>query len=185
MDEGLIIHSCRLLVPRTAHPKILHNLHESHQGLVRMKQRAQLTVCWPGLDNDIDNVIASCQICQDHQPSNYKEPAILKPRPVCPFQEAAADLCMYGCKQFLIIVDCYTDWLNIIPMKNNMTKHHLIATLYSKFCRMAIPDILWSDGGPQFTAKAFHTFAVQWRFTCQTSSPRYPQSNGKIEATVG
>jgi len=141
-------------------------------------------VYWPGLDNDIDNVITSCQICQDHLPSNHKEPVIFKPRPARPFQEVAADFCTYGGKQFLIIVDCHTDWPDIIPMGNNTTTHHLIAAVRSAFCRTAIPDIFWSDGGPQFTAKAFHTFAVQWGFTHQTSSPRYPQSNGKIEATV-
>ena len=30
----------------------------------------------------------------------------------------------------------------------------------------------------------FSTFANQWGFTHQTSSPRHPQSNGKVEATV-
>ena len=30
----------------------------------------------------------------------------------------------------------------------------------------------------------FQTFATQWGFTHQTSSPRYPQSNSKVEATV-
>ena len=69
-------------------------------------------------------------------------------------------------------------------MESNTTTHHLVTALRSAFCRTAVPDLLWSDGGPQFTAKVFHTFATQWGFTHQTSSPRYPQSNGKIEATV-
>ena len=56
--------------------------------------------------------------------------------------------------------------------------------LRQTFCRTAVPDILWSDGGPQFTSTLFNNFAVQWGFKHQTSSPRYPQSNGKIEATV-
>ena len=33
-------------------------------------------------------------------------------------------------------------------------------------------------------AKTFHDFAVQWGFTHVVSTPRYPQSNGKAEATV-
>ena len=150
----------------------------------KASQRPRLTVYWPGIDNDIDNIITSCQLCQDHLPSNPKEPIISKPRPMRPFQEIAADFCTYGGKQFLIIVDCYTDWPDIIQMGTNTTTNHLIATLRSTFCRTAIPDILWSDGGPQFTSNVFHTFATQWGFTHQTSSPRYPQSNGKVEATV-
>ena len=59
-------------------------IHESHQGSVRTKQRARLTVYWPGMDNAIDNVIFNCQKCQDHLPSNAKEPIIQKPRPLRP-----------------------------------------------------------------------------------------------------
>ena len=69
-------------------------------------------------------------------------------------------------------------------MGTNTSTPQLITALRSAFCRTAIPDVLWSDGGPQFTAKAFQTFATQWGFTHQTSSPTYPQSNGKVEATV-
>ena len=96
VDDVLIVYGCCLLIPRAMRPQILNDLHESHQGLVRTKQRARLTVYWPGLDNDIDNIITSCQICQDHLPSNHKEPAIFKPRPVRPFQEVAADSARTG-----------------------------------------------------------------------------------------
>ncbi len=46
------------------------------------------------------------------------------------------------------------------------------------------PDVIWSDQGPQFTSKMFIDFAKQWGFLRTTSSPTYPQSNGKIKATV-
>ena len=184
IDDGLIVHGCRLLIPRAMRPQVLADLHEAHQGIVHTKQRARLTVYWPSIDNDIDNVITACQLCQDHLPSNPKEPIVSKRKPLRPFQEVAADFCTYGGKQFLIIVDCYTDWPDVIPMGTNTTTHHLITALRSTFCRTAIPDILWSDGGPQFTTKEFHEFTTLWGFTHQTSSPRYPQSNGKVEATV-
>ena len=45
-------------------------------------------------------------------------------------------------------------------------------------------DILWSDQGPQFTSKMFQDFSKEWGFQHITLSPQYPQSNGKIEATV-
>ena len=52
------------------------------------------------------------------------------------------------------------------------------------FSIMAVPDLFWSDGGPQFTSKKFQDFVVQWGFKHQVSSPHYPQSNGKAEAMV-
>ena len=184
VDDGLIVHGCRLLIPTTMRPQVLSDLHDAHQGSVRTKQRARLTVYWPGIDNDIDNIILSCQLCQDHLPCHPKEPLIQKPKPLQPFQEIAVDYCTYSGQQFLIIVDCFTDWPEIIPMGQNTLTHRLITALRQTFCRTAVPDTLWSDGGPQFTANAFKIFATQWRFTHRISSPRYPQSNGKIEATV-
>ena len=165
-------------------PQVLSDLHDSHQGSVRIKQRARLTFYWLGIDNDIDNIILSCQLCQDHLPCHPNEPLIQKPKPLQPFQEIAVDYCTYSGQQFLIIADCFTDWTEIIPMGQNALTHRLITALRQTFCRTAVPDTLWSDGGPQFTANAFMIFATQWRFTHRISPPRYPQSNGKIEATV-
>ena len=134
-----------------------------------------------GLDNDINNIILNCQQCQDHLPSNNKEPIIQKPRPYQPFQEVAVDLCSYAGHDY---VDCHTDWPDIILMTCNITTSQITTALRQAFCRTAIPDILWSDGGPQFTSHKFTQFALQWGFRHNTSSLHYPQSNGKVESTV-
>ena len=162
IDDNLIVHGCRLLIPHKMRRDILSNLHQSHQGSVRTKQRARLTVYWPGIDNDIDNTTSACRECQDRLPSNTKEPLTSKPTPDRPFQEIAADFCHYAGQNYLILVDCLTDWPSIEHMGHNTTTHRLIQVLRQSFCRTAIPDKLWSDRGPQFTAKAFNDFASQW-----------------------
>ena len=162
----------------------LRHLHDSHQGSIRTKERAHLTVYWPGMNNDIDNIILACQKCQDMLPSNNKEPLISKPKPERPFQEMAVDFCSYAAQDYLILVDCYSDWPDIIPMGHKTTTYHLIKALRQPFCHTGVPDILWSNQGLQFMAKLFQDFAHRWGFTHTTSSPHYPQSNGKIEATV-
>ena len=84
----------------------------------------------------------------------------------------------------LIPVDCKTDWLDIIEMGKDTTAAKLSTTLQDYFCRTAAPDLLWSDGGPQFTSHVFADFLQTWGVTHVTSSSHYPQSNGKAEATV-
>ena len=76
LDDNLIVNGCRLLIPTQMRKEVLSQLHESHQGSVRTKQRARLTVHWPEIDNAIDNVILKSQKCQDHLPSNAKKPII-------------------------------------------------------------------------------------------------------------
>ena len=184
LDDDLIVFGCRLLVPSKMRQQVLHQLHESHQGSVRTKQRARLVVYWPGIDNDIDNTILGCKQCQENLPSNPQEPIIIKPRPSRPFQEIAVDFCSYAANDFLILVDCYSDWPDIVHMGHNTTTPRLITALLKAFCRSGAPDIVWSDQGPQFTSKMFQDFSKAWGFQHITSSPLYPQSNGKAEATV-
>ena len=184
IDDGLIVYGCRLLIPTKLRSVILSQLHESHQGTVRTKQRARLSVYWPGIDNDINNTILSCKHCQDHLPSHAREPIVQKPRADRPFQEIAIDLCSHAGHTYLIIVDCHTDWPADIPLRPNTTIYTVISALRQSFCCTAILNTVWSDGGPQFTSKAFSDFSKCWGFLHKLSSPRYPQSNGKVEATV-
>ena len=116
--------------------------------------------------------------------SNTKEPTISKLKPNRPFQEIAGDFCSYAVKDYLALVDCYSNWPNIILMGHNTTAPHLIKVVRQSFCHTGVPNIFWSDKGTQFTSKKFHDFAKQWGFTHIKSIPRYPQSNDKIEATV-
>ena len=123
-------------------------------------------------------------MCQDTLPANPPEPLVIKPLPSRPFQEVAGDFCSFASHQYLILVDCYSNWPDIIITGSNTPTAALTATFRASFYRTEVPDIFWSDQGPQFTSKAFKDFAMSWGFQHMTSSPEYPQSNGKAEATV-
>ena len=178
VDDGLIVYGCCLLIPSSMRQQMLASFHELNQGSVRTKERARLLIYWPGIDNDIDNIVLSCKMCQDHLPSNSKEPIISKVKPSRPFQEIAVDFCSFGGQQFLIVVDCFTDWPDIIPMHHDTSTQQLTQALTQCFCRIAAPDVLWSDGGPQFTSKLFSVFSKQWGFVHKT---HYPQDRGYSE----
>jgi len=76
-----------------------------------------------------------------------------------PFQEIAVNLCSYAGQTYLIIVDCFTDRPAIISLDHGSTCTQVIASIHQSICRTAIPDIVWSDGGPQYTLKQFNDFA--------------------------
>ena len=54
----------------------------------------------------------------------------------------------------------------------------------SQFARHGIPKEVRSDNGPQFSSTSFENFAKQWDFKHITSSPHYPQANGKVKSAV-
>ena len=136
---------------------MLSRLHKAHQGIDRSQQRARLTIYWPNIDAEIANFVRGCRHCQERLASLPPEPMILKPRPSRPFQEIAADFASHAGKEYLIVVDCFTDWPEILPMLNTRTED-TIKRLRGLFCRTAVPDTLWTDGGPQFTSKKMQDF---------------------------
>ena len=92
IDDELIVYGCSLLIPASLRTTMLHGLHEAHQGASRSRACARLALYWPGMDRDIENLMAGCRHCQDRLPSNAKETMIIKPAPSQPFQHIAADV---------------------------------------------------------------------------------------------
>ena len=60
----------------------------------------------------------------------------------------------------------------------------VIEAFQTQFATYGIPDVLFTDNGPQFSSHRFCQFASDWFFLHMTSSPGYPQSNGKAENAV-
>ena len=60
----------------------------------------------------------------------------------------------------------------------------VVCELKTMFACFGIPEILVTDNGPQFSSNEFQVFAKSWSFNHVTTSPRYPQSNGKAENSL-
>ena len=56
--------------------------------------------------------------------------------------------------------------------------------LQKQFAHHGIPDVFVSDNGPQFYSTKLREFSDKYQFKHNTSSPLYPQSNGKAEKAV-
>jgi transposase InsO family protein len=89
-------------------------------------------------------------------------------------------------RDFLILVDQYSRWPDVIPFKDKNTSARRIVDASREFFvhGPGAPVRVWSDNGPQFNAMEFKNFEKDWNFSTGTSSPHYPQSNGLAEAAV-
>ena len=103
--------------------------------------------------------------------------------PSSPCERIATDLFELKGKLYLIVVDYESSWFEIKELRKESSSA-VIQALKELFAIHGIPDLIMSDNGPQYSADSFREFATKYGFVHTTSSPRYPQANGKIERAV-
>mgnify|MGYP000329688368 CR=1 FL=1 len=81
------------------------------------------------------------------------------------------------------MVDYWSNFFEVAEIHRN-TAQTVITQLKVQFARHGIPEVLISDNGPEFDNQEFKNFSTDWQFEHRTSSPRYPQANGKVENAV-
>ena len=86
-------------------------------------------------------------------------------------------------KSFLIVVDAYSKWAEVIEMKQTITDR-TIAALRHLFSSHGIPVQIVSDNGPQFTSSDFAKFLKQNGIKHSRTSPYHLASNGEAERFV-
>ena len=86
-------------------------------------------------------------------------------------------------RDFLLTVDYYSNFWEIDRLEDTRSVI-VIRKLKNHFSRYGIPEQLVSDNGPKFSSEVFEKFAKAYDFEHLTSSPGYPQSNGKAESGV-
>lgn len=182
IQDGLLLHGKRLVIPSSMRLDILSKIHSGHLGITKCRERARMSVWWPGMSKQIDDLVRNCNECVKER-KNKVEPLISSILPDRPWQKLCTDLFELNGKTYLIIVDYFSRYPEI-ALLNSTTSTSVITHMKSCFARHGIPDIVMSDNGTQFSSNEFSKFTFSYGFKHQTSSPRYPQANGEIERAV-
>ena len=89
--DGLILFGSRVVVPMAMRREVMEGVHDGHFGEVKSVLRARSAVYWPGCDDQIRNMVASCSTCQQYRHKNPSQPLYPVTLPVYPFQMLSAD----------------------------------------------------------------------------------------------
>ena len=128
-------------------------------------------------------MIKSCSTCQEHQNRQASEPLIPHDIPDTPWQKVGTDLFSLRNKDYVIVADYTSKFFDLSQLEDTEAPTVVMHTkrIFSKF---GIPKEVISDNGPQYISREYSTFAHEWDFKHDSSSPEYPQSNGFIERTI-
>ena len=183
--ENIVLLENQLVIPKSLRKHALAALHSAHEGVKNMQARAKATINWPGINANIRNTQYTCQNCNEHAPSQSKEPILPSLAPKYPFQMACADYLEVSGHYYLSYVDSFSGWLSIFHFKqHHATTKNLISECRLLFENYGVPEEFSSDGGPQFTSTEFQIFLKDWGVHHRLSSAGYPQSNGRAELAV-
>ncbi|XP_052813877.1 uncharacterized protein K02A2.6-like [Mya arenaria] len=182
-DNGVILWGLRVVIPDTFRQRILEELHDQHLGMCRMKAVARSYVWWENIYRDIENMVRACDTCMSVQNSPYKAPLHPWKWATRPWQRVHIDFAEFRQQNFLVVIDSYSKWIEVMPMKLT-TSAKTIEKLRGLFSTWGLPEELVSDNDPRFTSVDFKDFMGNNGIR-HTRSPAYhPSSNGAAERAV-
>ena len=183
VEDGVILWGLRVIIPAPMRERLLDELHEEHPGMFRMKALARSHVWWPGIDQDIERKVKSCQSCV--KTSSNPPTAALQPWTWAskPWQRIHIDFAEYEGEYYFVVVDAHSKWPEVFRMKSTTTEK-TIEILRRLFSSHGLPEEVVSDNGPQFTSTLFADFMKLNAVKHTRSAPYHPATNGAAERFV-
>ena len=80
-QDGIVFKGPRAVIPVHLRKKIREKLHAAHTGVQSCLQRACEVVYWPGMNKDLTDCIAKCDICNSFHNNQEKEPLLTREIP--------------------------------------------------------------------------------------------------------
>lgn len=105
--QGLLIKETRLVIPAGLRNYVVSKLHEGHQGVAKCRERARQRMWWPGLSQQLNELVLNCGTCIKER-TNHTEPLIPTDLPERPWRKLGAYLFTLKGKMYLLVVDYYS-----------------------------------------------------------------------------
>ncbi|KAF2888969.1 hypothetical protein ILUMI_17204 [Ignelater luminosus] len=155
VEQNCLLLGNKVVVPKALRNRILELFHEQHLSIVRTKMLR--SYCWwPGLNDDVEKFISSCEVCQQIQ--NFKSTNLLRSWPPTPNN---------------FFLDSRSKWLKVKPTKNGIKAKETILKLKEIFSIFGLLVEFVSDNSAEFYA-----FCQLNGIKPIKTPPYYLQSNG-------
>ena len=163
MINGILFKNHKVIIPKSMQRDMLEKLHRSHLGIVKTKQRARDIMYWPGMNQQIENIIGECSSCLKYQRANTKEPMKSHTIPEIPWYKIGVDLFEYAGEHYIVAVD-YLSKFPLVQRLKDQTSRQVIEVMKGWFGVHGVPSEIVSDNGPCFNSSEYNDFACTWNF---------------------
>lgn len=125
----------RVVIPENLQNRLLSELHESHWGMVKMKSLSRSLFWWPSLDEDIESEANQCDICKHQRSMPATAPEHSWKWASGPWERIHIDFAEVKKQMFLVVMDTYARWPEIIHMQTT-TANKTIEVLKRSVCSL-------------------------------------------------
>ena len=109
IEDGLLLKGTCIIISQTLHKEMIQLLHTAHLRLEKCLNRAKQSMYWPGLYEELKDLITNCTTCLKF---STQKPTCLSNRqyagheiPVHPWSKLASDIFYFEGDSYLLIVD--------------------------------------------------------------------------------
>ncbi|PNX93307.1 Ty3/gypsy retrotransposon protein [Trifolium pratense] len=193
--EGLLYWKDRLVIPveEALIQRILPEYHSSpiggHAGITRTMARLKAQFYWPKMQEQVQEYVQNCVICQQAKVSNTLPSGLLQPLPIP--QQVWKDIAMdfitglpivNGFSVIMVVVDRLTKYAHFLTLKAYYSSKTVAEAFMSNIVKLhGMPRSIVSDRDKVFTSAFWqHLFKLQGT-TLAMSSAYHPQTDGQSE----
>ena len=194
-DGGILLWKNKIVLPGRFRKEILSISHDhptaGHFGVARSWKNVTQKYFWPGAQDDVVNWVRSCRSCNEFDVKTYVH------RPLQPIDTSARfELVCYdiagpfmpavktGNTYALIIVDHFSKWPEIVPLKD-IKATTLATSIFEQWCcRYGMATQFHSDGAPNVHGEVVKELCKMIGSVKSKSSRLHPQGDGMAELTI-
>jgi hypothetical protein len=181
----------RVIIGKQEMKKILKEFHDEprggHLGIDNTIERIKKNLYWPKMNEDIENYVRTCTICQKRKTGRDQvqlTPIIREPKP---FKHIGIDIMgplpttIRGKRYIVLAIDIFTKWIEAKAIEE-ADAQTISAFIYEDIiCRHGIPQVITSDRGTEFVNDLISTLTEEFRIKHIKTTAYHPQGNGQTE----
>ncbi|GAB1869457.1 RNA-directed DNA polymerase [Camponotus japonicus] len=182
----------QLIVPQERTKEILREAHDSpsggHFGVNKTLAKIRKRFFWANCKQDVEKWCRTCRICVSKKGPFGKGKSPLQLYNVeAPLDRIQMDilgpfpLTKAGNKYLLVMVDCFTKWVEAFPIKNIRAKTVAEAFVSQFVSRHGVPLEIHTDQGKNFESQLFIELMQLLGIKKTRTTALHPQSDGQVE----
>lgn len=133
--DGLMFRNNRILIPSKMRQTILNSIHTGHLGINKSIEKARRAIYWPHMNEQIEKLVRSCEICQKHANTQEKLPLIPHEIKYIPWYKVGIDIFELDREFYLLVIDYYSKFVELTSLNRNTTSINVIQQLKQIFSR--------------------------------------------------